>query len=116
MDILAIPVSVFQVEVEIASGRPFSMVEQTILHSISAGNDTYEALNYDIALHPRVTAEALTALFEAGIIEFKHGTGCFLITNLGMLALSSPAFVPETIPSCGGKVDGIGRSGDERDL
>jgi hypothetical protein len=66
---LAVPVSVFRVECDIASGRPFAEAERTVLKSIAAGNADFEALKHDLALHPRIVAECLTALFEAGIIE-----------------------------------------------
>jgi hypothetical protein len=97
MKTIAIPVSVFQVECEIASGRPFSIVERTILRSIAVGNDEYESLIEDIALHPRIVAEALTALFVAGIIEFRSGTGTFSITVAGREALRDAEFIPSTL-------------------
>ena len=97
MKTLGIPVSAFEVECEIASGRPFAMVERTVLRSIAAGNDEYERLNEDLALHPRIVAEALTALFEAGIIEFRHGSGAFSITAIGDTALVDAEFIPPTL-------------------
>jgi phosphatidylserine/phosphatidylglycerophosphate/cardiolipin synthase-like enzyme len=97
MKTLGIPVSVFEVECEIASGRPFAMVERTVLRSIANGNDEYERLNEDLALHPRIVAEALTALFEAGIIEFRHGSGAFSITAIGDTALADAEFIPPTL-------------------
>jgi predicted transcriptional regulator len=99
MKTIAIPVSVFQVDCEIASGRPFAMVERTILRSISAGNDEYERLIEDLGLHPRIVAEALTTLFEAGIIEFRHGTGAFSITPMGQEAIHDADFIPPTLRS-----------------
>jgi hypothetical protein len=97
MKTVAIPVSVFRVDCEIASGRPFSMVERTILRSIAFGNHDYEDLINDICLHPRVTAEALTALFEAGIINFQQETGGFLITDQGTAAVEDASFIPTTL-------------------
>jgi predicted transcriptional regulator len=97
MKTIAIPVSVFQVECEIASGRPFSIVERTIVRSISVGNDEYDRLLEDLCLHPRIVAEALTSLFEAGIIEFQEGTGAYSITPLGAEALHDTQFIPSTL-------------------
>jgi hypothetical protein len=96
---IGIPVSVFHVECEIASGRPFAMAERTVLRSIGAGNVEFEALIADLSLHPRLVAECLTALFEAGIIEFKQGTGAFSITSIGNEALDNAEFIPPTLRS-----------------
>jgi phosphatidylserine/phosphatidylglycerophosphate/cardiolipin synthase-like enzyme/DNA-binding transcriptional ArsR family regulator len=97
MKTLGIPVALFEVECEIASGRPFAMVERTVLRSIADGNDEYERLVEDLALHPRIVAEALTALFEAGIIEFRHGSGAFAVTPIGDSALADAEFIPSTL-------------------
>jgi phosphatidylserine/phosphatidylglycerophosphate/cardiolipin synthase-like enzyme len=96
---IGIPVSVFRVACEIASGRPFAMTERTILKSIAAGNVEFEALVADLSLHPRLVTECLTALFEAGIIEFQQGGGAFSITSIGDEALSDARFIPSTLRS-----------------
>jgi predicted transcriptional regulator len=96
---IGIPVSVFRVECEIASGRPFAMAERTILKSIAAGNVEFEALVADLSLHPRLVTECLTALFEAGIIEFQQGSGAFSITSIGTEALRDARFIPSTLRS-----------------
>ena len=97
MKTIAIPVSVFQAECEIASGRPFSIVERTIVRSIADENDEYDSLVEDLGLHPRIVAEALTSLFEAGIIEFREGTGAYSITPIGAEALRDTQFIPSTL-------------------
>lgn len=99
MKTIGIPVSVFRVECEIASGRPFAMAERTILKSIAAGNVEFEALVTDLSLHPRLVTECLTALFEAGIIEFQQGSGAFSITSIGDEALGDAGFIPSTLRS-----------------
>jgi len=96
---IGIPVSVFRVECEIASGRPFAMAERTVLKSISVGNITFDALVVDLGLHPRLVAECLTALFEAGIIEFQQGSEAFSITSIGNEALENPGFIPSNLRS-----------------
>jgi predicted transcriptional regulator len=96
---IGIPVSVFRVECEIASGRPFAMTERTILKSIATGNIEFDALIADLRLHPRLVAECLTALFEAGIIEFQQGSGGFSITSIGREALGDPEFIPSNLRS-----------------
>jgi hypothetical protein len=96
---IGIPVSVFRVECEIASGRPFAMTERTILKSIAAGNIEFEALNADLCLHPRLVADCLSALFEAGIIEFQQGGGAFSITSIGKEALGNAEYIPSTLRS-----------------
>jgi len=96
---IGIPVSVFRVECEIASGRPFAMAERTVLKSIAAGNIEFEALVTDLSLHPRLVAECLTALFEAGIVEFQQGSGAFSITLIGNEALANAEFIPSTLRS-----------------
>lgn len=99
MKTIGIPVSVFRVECEIASGRPFAMTERTLLKSIAAGNVDFEALVADLSLHPRLVAECLTALFEAGIIEFQQASGAFSITSIGGEALSNADFIPSNLRS-----------------
>lgn len=97
MKTIAIPVSVFQVECEIASGRPFALAERTVLRSIAAGTTDFEVLVAESGLHPRMIAECITALFEAGIVVFQHGTGQFSLSEVGREALADPQFVPSTL-------------------
>ena len=97
MKTIGIPVSVFRVECEIASGQPFAMAERTILKSIAVGNVEFDTLVSDLHLHPRLVAECLTALFEAGIIEFQQGTGAFSMTSVGQEALKDEKYIPSTL-------------------
>src|SRR5207247_8354416 len=73
------------------------MLERTVLRSISDGNVEFQKLVDDLALHPRMIAECLTGLFEAGIIEFRHGAAAFFITAMGTEALADSQFVPPTL-------------------
>ncbi len=97
MTTVAIPVSVFRVECDIATGRPFATAERTVLKSIAAGNVHFDALKQDLALHPRIVAECLTALFEAGIIEFGQDAESLSITAIGSEVLADPAFIPANV-------------------
>ena len=96
MKTIGVPVSVLQVECEIASGRPFAMAERTVLRSVAAGTNEFSALVAELGLHPRTIAECLTALFEAGIVVIE-GTGRFSLTETGREALDDPDFVPSTL-------------------
>jgi phosphatidylserine/phosphatidylglycerophosphate/cardiolipin synthase-like enzyme len=96
---LAVPIAIFSVDCEIASGQPFGLVERTVLRSIDAGHDEFEALLRDLPLHPRMLTECLSELFEAGILEFSGAAGAFSITSVGREAIRDPDFVPSTLTS-----------------
>jgi hypothetical protein len=70
-----------------------------VLHSVHAGNDTFESVVADIRVHPRIVAECLSVLFESGILEFRADGGLFSVTTLGQQALTDTQFIPATLHS-----------------
>jgi hypothetical protein len=90
---IAIPVALYRVPYETTTGRPFSTAERTVLSSVNAGISTFEAVHVDMALHPRIVAECITTLFEAGLLEF-HGGESFRLTQAGTRAVGERYLFP----------------------
>ena len=52
--ICLVPVSRFRVSFEVAGGRPFSQLEQTMLRAIKQGITALDAMQRTFQVHPRI--------------------------------------------------------------
>lgn len=75
--IALIPVSRFRVDYELASGRPYSKLEEVVLHAIGDGIGTKDDLKRTFEVHPRLVTEAIVTLIQAGWVALA-GPGLVL--------------------------------------
>jgi len=65
---ILIPVHVWRVPYQVATGRPCSKFEMLLLESVASGKTTLAALREEFRIHPRLIIEGLATLFHAGWI------------------------------------------------
>lgn len=95
--ICLVPVSRFRVGFEVAAGRPFSQLEQTMLRAISQDVTALDEMQRTFQVHPRILIEALVTLTQAGWVSFaSQDGGGFQLTSEGATATEEQE-TPSTI-------------------
>ena len=85
--ICLVPISRFRVSFEVAAGRPFSQLEQTMLRAIQQGITALDEMQRTLQVHPRILIEALVTLTQAGWVSFaSQDGGGFRLTSEGATA------------------------------
>ena len=97
MNAFGIPVAIYEVECEIANGRPFSIAERTVLQEIAIGQWDVDQIACNMGIHPRIAEESVAALFEAGLLEFDQRVGGLVPTPLGWTAVKDSTFLPDSL-------------------
>lgn len=93
--IVFLPLSPFRVHYQVATGRPYSKLENLVMKAIYQGTSRPEELKDIFQVHPRLIIEALVTLTQAGWIAVG-GNGSFVLTTVGRQAIRSGA-LPKSI-------------------
>lgn len=95
---MLLPLSLFRVRYEIASGRPYSEFDKLVLAAIAGGVHSLDDLNSEFCLpKSRLLIEALVTLSRAGWIAIEASTGGFRATAGGIRAAQADTVPPFTI-------------------
>jgi len=86
MDLL-LPLSLFRVRYETASGRPYSELDKLVLSAIAEGANSLTALQKIFLIRGRILIEVLITLARAGWVAIDVANGGFRITAAGMETL-----------------------------
>ena len=75
MDCL-IPISLFFVKYKVGQGRPFSILEKTVLNAIDENITTIDKMYNTLFVHRRIILETLVTLTQSGMIVLgvQHDT------------------------------------------
>ena len=85
--ICLVPISRFRVGFEVAAGRPFSLLERTVLRAIKQGVTVLDEMQRTFQVHPRILIDALVTLTQAGWVSFSSQEGGgFRLTSEGATA------------------------------
>lgn len=88
--LLALPVSRFRVDYQIASGRPYSAFERMVLQAVHEGAGSINELQGIFSVHPRLILEALVTLVQAGWLALGGASRQdFMLTVSGRQAITS---------------------------
>lgn len=90
MTLLLLPLSRFQVDYEVASGRPFSDLDVLVLRAVQGGANSVADLVSLFSLPPRLLIEIIVTLARSGWVALNTQTGTALsITEQGVAALQT---------------------------
>ena len=92
-----LPVARYEVEFQVASGRPFSSFERLLLTAIHENHGTLDSLADLFKLHRRIVIEGVVTLMQAGWVCLGADGSSFVTTGAGRLACSGSEELPITI-------------------
>lgn len=91
---MLIPLSRFEVNYEVGSGRPYSDLDRLVLQAIAEGAGTVEKLNSIFKLPKRLIIEVIVTLARAGWVAVDVAEGGFKATTSGSEAAQSGKIPP----------------------
>lgn len=94
---LLLPLSRFEVNYEVASGRPYADLDRLVLQAVAEKIRDLDALVDSFQLQPRLIIEVLISLARAGWLSFDIGKGTFEVTTLGRNSLKEGVLPPYTV-------------------
>src|SRR5919202_1123970 len=97
MTILLLPLTVFRVDYQLASGRPYSQLDELVLRAIAQKEArTIDELHQFFCLPKRLITESLITLAKVGWIAISNKGGGFKSTSSGNAVVNSPK---KTLPN-----------------
>lgn len=91
---MLIPLSRFQVNYEVGSGRPYSDLDRLVLQAVADGATTVEQLSAIFKLPKRLLIEAIVTLARAGWVAVDVAEGGFKATSAGGEAAQTGTIPP----------------------
>lgn len=92
--IVLLPVSVYRVDFQIGTGRPYSAFERLLLEAVRADICTLDSLADTFRLHRRLIIEAVITLMHAGWLEIDGQSGSFRATESAKRTLMDDTVLP----------------------
>lgn len=88
---LYVPICVFRVRYELASGRPFTDLEQVILKALAENRAGLSELAVRFCLRDAIVIESLVTLAREGWVALNAVDGTYFITSTGLQAIADAA-------------------------
>ncbi len=85
-----VPVSLFVIEYELGTGRPYSKLESLVLRGVQRGLTDVVSLQQELKVHDRLILDSLVTLIREGWVSFAgSGDSRFALTSQGRHALDT---------------------------
>jgi len=89
--VLYVPICVFRVRYEVASGRPFTELEQVVLKALAEKNVRVRDLAARFCLRDAIVIESIVTLAREGWVALNAEDGTYFITQTGRQAIADSA-------------------------